>query len=217
VCVTIRDLGPGMTEQDLARLFDPFSGVGGEAALGLSVAWGVMTRLGGALSATSRRGEGTTLVLSFPLAAPQRRAPLRLAPREKRSNRILIIDDEADNLDVLQEVLELEGQEVEAARSGPEALARFDRGERFDLVLCDVGMPEMSGWNVAREIRRLAPQTPVWMLTGWANEIAESDPHRMLVRGVLAKPLDLDLLRALLVTPPPTLPTPDEGASAAHH
>ena len=215
VCVTITDLGPGMREQELSKLFDPFSGTG-ETALGLSVAWGVMARLGGSLSASSRRGEGTTFTLTFPLAAPQRREPPRRLQPERRTRRILIIDDEADNLDVLREVLELEGQEVEAARSGPEALAAFDRGGRFDLVLCDVGMPEMSGWQVAREIQRIAPGTPVWMLTGWANEIGERDPRRDFVRGVLAKPLDLDQLRTLLHGPQPA-PPPNEGASANVH
>jgi len=169
-----------------------------ESALGLSVAWGVMSRLGGSLQAQSRRGEGTTFTLTFPLAAPPRREPPRAAGAEHRTHRILIVDDQQDNLDALREVLELENQEVEAVRGGPEALALFGRGERFDLVLCDVGMPEMSGWQVAREIQRIAPGTPVWMLTGWANEIGESDPRLGYVRGVLAKPLDLERLRLLL-------------------
>ncbi len=198
VLVTIRDAGKGLDEEDLARLFDPFSGVAGESALGLSVAWGVMSRLGGSLQAQSRRGEGTTFTLTFPLAAPPRREPPRAAGAEHRTHRILIVDDEQDNLDALREVLVLENQEVEAVRGGPEALALFGRGERFDLVLCDVGMPEMSGWQVAREIQRIAPGTPVWMLTGWANEIGESDPRLGYVRGVLAKPLDLERLRLLL-------------------
>jgi CheY-like chemotaxis protein len=135
--------------------------------------------------------------------------------KTRRRSTILIVDDEQDNLDVLREVLELEGQEVRCSRTGPEALALFDRGERFDLVLCDVGMPEMSGWQVAREIERIAPGTPVWMLTGWANEIGEQDPRRRYVRGVLAKPLDLDQLRSLLTpSPQPTAPAPN--ASAMH-
>ena len=212
VVVSICDVGPGLHEQELSKLFDPFSG-SGETALGLSVAWGVMSRLGGSLEARSRRGEGTTFTLTFPLAVPQRREPPRSISPDRPSRRILIVDDEGDNLDVLREVLELEGQEVEAARSGPEALAAFDRGGRFDLVLCDVGMPEMSGWQVAREINRIAPGTPVWMLTGWANEIGEGDPRRQYVKGVLAKPLDLDQLRSLLSNPQPA-PPPDEGASA---
>jgi CheY-like chemotaxis protein len=207
-----------MYEEDLARLFDPFSGVAGESALGLSVAWGVMSRLGGSLQAQSRRGEGTTFTFTFPLAAPPRREPPRPArpvPVKPRTRRILIVDDEQDNLEVLREVLELENQDVEVAQGGRDALALFDRGERFDLVLCDVGMPEMSGWQVAREIQRVAEGTPVWMLTGWANEIGESDPRRRYVRGVLAKPLDLEELRSLLSSSPgPTAPQPN--ASAMH-
>jgi len=215
VLVSIQDDGEGLDEEDLARLFDPFSGVAGESALGLSVAWGVMSRLGGSLQAQSRRGEGTAFTLTFPLAAPPRREPPRAAATERRTQRILIVDDEQDNLDVLREVLELENQEVEAIRGGPEALALLAQGERFDLVLCDVGMPEMSGWQVAREIQRIAPGTPVWMLTGWANEIGESDPRLDYVRGVLAKPLDLDRLRSLLHASPGA-PAARPDVSAVH-
>lgn len=216
VVVTIRDTGPGMHEQDLSRLFDPFSGVAGETALGLSVAWGVMSRLGGSLQAQSRPAEGTTFTLTFPLAAPPRlEAPK--PPPDRPTRRILIVDDERDNVDVLREVLELEHQEVTTALSGPEALSWFERGERFDLVLCDVGMPQMSGWQVAREIQRIAPATPVWMLTGWANEIGEGDPRRRYVRGVLAKPLDLEELRLLLAAPTrPGSPEPTSSAPAVH-
>src|SRR5436309_11196967 len=84
VVVTIRDSGEGMYEEDLARLFDPFSGVAGESALGLSVAWGVMSRLGGSLQAQSRRGERTILTLTFPLATRPRREPPVVLPKERR-------------------------------------------------------------------------------------------------------------------------------------
>jgi signal transduction histidine kinase/ActR/RegA family two-component response regulator len=215
VLVTIRDAGEGMNEEDLARLFDPFSGVAGETALGLSVAWGVMSRLGGSLQAQSRPGEGTAFTLIFPLAAPPRQEPAHAPAGERRTRRILIVDDEQDNLEVLREVLEMENQRVESVRSGPDAIELFERGERFDLVLCDVGMPQMSGWQVAREIQRIAPGTQVWMLTGWANEIGEADPRRRYVRGVLAKPLDLEQLRSLLTTSPGP-PAPQPGASAMH-
>jgi signal transduction histidine kinase/CheY-like chemotaxis protein len=207
VLVTIRDAGGGMSEEDLTRLFDPFSGVAGETALGLSVAWGVMSRLGGSLQAQSRPSEGTTFTLTFPLAAPPRHNPVQAPRGERHTRRILIVDDELDNLEVLREVLEMENQRVESVRSGPDAIDLFERGERFDLVLCDVGMPQMSGWQVAREIQRIAPGTQVWMLTGWANEIGEGDPRRRYVHGVLAKPLDLDQLRSLLTTSP--APQPD--------
>jgi signal transduction histidine kinase/ActR/RegA family two-component response regulator len=222
VCVTIRDSGAGLEQEDLTRLFDPFSGVAGDSSLGLSVAWGVMSRLGGQLSASSQPGEGTSFALWFPLAITQQRREPVLAPRpaQRLRRRILLVDDEADNLDVLREVLQLEGHDVEIARSGPEALARIDSmarsdtAARFDLVLCDVGMPEMSGWQVARELEGRTPRTPVWMLTGWANEIGDSDPRLRLVRGVLAKPLDLDRLRTLLAGS--LVPPPEVEAAALH-
>ena len=210
VCVTISDSGPGMSQEDVERMFDPFAGVAGEAALGLSVAWGVMTRLGGTISARSSHGNGTIFTLGFPLAAPARSEKQLAAKREPRSRHVLLIDDEPDNLEVLRELLRIEGHEVAIAQSGPEALAIAREQGPFDIALCDVGMPKMSGWQVARELGRQSPGTQIWMLTGWANEIADSDPRRELVRGVLAKPLDLDQLRALLSEPAP-LPS-HEGA-----
>ena len=199
VAVSIWYDGSRLSEEKLATLFDPFSSATHESALGLSIAWGVMSRIGGTLNASSDAAHGTTYTLSFPLAGHHRRAP-PTRQVERHRQRVLVIDDEPDNLEVLREVLELEGQNVATAHGGPEALGLFERGEQFDLVLCDVGMPEMSGWHVAREIQRLAPQTRVFMLTGWAREISDSDPRRALVRGVLPKPLDLDELRRVLVS-----------------
>jgi CheY-like chemotaxis protein len=159
----------------------------------------VMARLGGGIRASSAPLRGTVFTLVFPFARVPQRPERVMAP--PRPHRVLLIDDEADNLEVLRELLQLEGQDVETAQSGPSALNLFRKGEEFDLVLCDVGMPEMSGWQVAREIQELAHGTPVYMLTGWANEIGAKDARRDLVRGVLAKPLDLDILRELLARP----------------
>jgi len=122
------------------------------------------------------------------------------------------VDDESDNLEVLEELLELEGHHVDTEMSGKAAVERFHRGERYDLVLCDVGMPQMSGWEVVREIRRIAPAARIWLLTGWANEISEHDPRLADVQGVLGKPLDLERLRSLLGDPGGS--TPDQHALA---
>jgi two-component system CheB/CheR fusion protein len=111
---------------------------------------------------------------------------------------VLLVDDEVDNLEVLREVLAADGHLVSCAQSGHAALDLL-RGEgEFDLVLCDVGMPGMSGWQMVREARQLKPDLCIYMLTGWAREISAEDPHQKLVRGVLGKPLDLDRLRWLL-------------------
>jgi two-component system cell cycle sensor histidine kinase/response regulator CckA len=202
VIVTIADQGAGIPEESLSRVFDPFFSASDKRDTGLilSIAYGLMHRLGGRISASNRATGGAVFTLAFPCAAPAQRQKAR-AGGERRPVRVLLVDDEVDNLEVLQELLEMEGHRVDAAPSGPAALERFHRGERYDVVLCDVGMPQMSGWQVVREIRRIAPDVRIWLLTGWANEISEHDPRLADVQGVLGKPLDLEQLRLLLSHP----------------
>ena len=171
-----------------------------------------MERLGGSISAANRPGGGSVYSLTFPLASAQQPREEKKAQRPRRAS-ILLVDDESDNLEVLEELLTMEGHRVETAASGKAAIERFQRGERYDLVLCDVGMSQMSGWQVVREIRRLEPSARIWLLTGWANEISEHDPRLADVQGVLGKPLDLDELRSLLGDPQG--PTPSEHHAMA--
>jgi signal transduction histidine kinase/ActR/RegA family two-component response regulator len=208
VVVTVKDEGRGIPEEHLPRVFDPFFSTSEtrETGLALSIAYGLMQRLGGSISATNRAGGGSVFTLEFPLAS---RSARRAAEQQKDSGqrlRVLLVDDEPDNVEVLQELLALEGHHAETATSGRAALDLFASGHQYDLVLCDVGMPEMSGWQVVRELHRLEPRLPIYLLTGWANEIGEHDPRLRSVRGVLGKPLDLDELRAILAGadgPPP--------------
>src|SRR5438128_686856 len=214
VVVTIADRGPGIPEEDLSRVFDPFfsSSETRETGLVLSIAYGLMERLGGSISAANRPGGGSVYSLTFPLASAQQPREQKKAHGPRRAS-VLLVDDESDTLEVLEELLTMEGHRVETAASGKAAIERFQRGERYDLVLCDVGMPQMSGWQVVREIRRLEPSARIWLLTGWANEISEHDPRLADVQGVLGKPLDLDELRSLLGDPQG--PTPSEHHAMA--
>jgi CheY-like chemotaxis protein len=113
---------------------------------------------------------------------------------------VLVVDDDPDVLEAVSLVLEDLGQVVDTAPSGPAALAQLDGGARYDLVLCDVGMPGMSGWSVAEQVRRRAPGVRLFLITGWAREIGPDDARRGLVDGILPKPLPVDALRALLAT-----------------
>lgn len=202
---TVEDGGPGVPEQHLGRMFDPFFTVSArrDTGIALSIAAGVMARLGGSVAVENRPGGGTVFTLTFPFARPDpaaARTPGGRAPAGPL--RVLLVDDEADNLEVLAEVLAADGHRVTGAQSGREALEILRADDSFDLILCDVGMPGMSGWQVVREALQLHPRLCIYMLTGWAREVPDDDPRARLVRGVLGKPIDLDLLRRLIAEIP---------------
>jgi CheY-like chemotaxis protein len=219
VLLTVADEGRGIPEEHLPRVFDPFFSTSEtrETGLSLSIAYGLLQRLGGTISAANRSGGGSVFTLSFPQAV---RATRRRARQHRdggrRGLRVLLIDDEKDNLEVLQDLLALEGHEAHAAASGRAALDLVRGGRPFDLVLCDVGMPEMSGWQVVREMHELDPRMRLYLLTGWANEIGEHDPRLRGVSGVLAKPLDLDELRSVLAEPAEPPPSQAEPVTIAN-
>jgi CheY-like chemotaxis protein len=198
VILSFEDEGTGIPQENLARVFDPFFSTKGErgTGMGLSIAHGVMRRLGGSIGAANRpEAGGAVFTLTFPLAPEP---PLEEVARPRPGQRVLVIDDDRDNLEAIGMVLEGLGHEPIVEPSGRGALERLEAGERYDLVLCDVGMPEMSGWEVAEQIRTLASNTVVYMVTGWAHEIARDDPRRALVAGVLPKPLGIHALEKLL-------------------
>lgn len=112
-------------------------------------------------------------------------------------SRLLVVDDSEDVLESLQMVLDDLGYQVDTARSGSQALDRV-KSVFYGLVLCDVGMPGMSGWQVAEKIRSAVPGTKVFLLTGFADQIQSDDPRLELVDGVLPKPIEIDRLARFL-------------------
>ena len=200
VIATVEDEGRGVPEHHLLRVFDPFYSLSEtrDTGPGLSIAAGVMSRLGGTIEVHNRSSGGSIYTLSFPVVKGEARSTLPEPPRPSRSLRVLLVDDEADNLELLAEVLAADGHQVACAQSGRAALELLRGDTGFDLVLCDVGMPGMSGWQLVREAKALQPGLCIYMLTGWANEFAADDARKELVRGVLGKPIELDQLRWLL-------------------
>ena len=106
---------------------------------------------------------------------------------------ILIIDDEADVRELVADVLTGRGHSVTVAGGGREGLARFETG-RYDLVLTDLGMPDINGWEVARAVKASRADVPVLLLTGWADAVSPADVPR--VEGIIKKPFDLKHLAA---------------------
>ncbi|HTP29473.1 MAG TPA: response regulator [Anaeromyxobacteraceae bacterium] len=114
--------------------------------------------------------------------------------------RVLVVDDDPEVLEAAGLALRHLHQRVDLASSGAEAIARFTSGERFDLVLCDIGMPQLDGWGVAREVQVLAPGTRLYLVSGWARELGPERVRGVGAAGLLPKPVSLETLRALLAS-----------------
>jgi len=193
--IAVTDTGIGIPASRRDRVFDPFFTTKGPkgTGLGLSMTYGILTRHGGRITVESEEGCGSTFRLILPGASsPLPTAPVLRPPRRPvgASLRILVVDDEEVVGAVLGDMLAASGHSVQVARSGREALERFD-ADRFDLVLTDLAMPEMTGWQVARAIKDRTPTVRVVLVSGFGVEVSSEDLRAHGVDLVLAKPLQL--------------------------
>ena len=203
--IEVRDTGLGIPPEIVARIFEPFfttkpEGVG--TGLGLWICRGIVAGLGGELSVESRLGHGSTFRVTLPAATPDDAgdAPDALHPEaERRGERVLIIDDEPMILGALRRALDPDYQ-VTCLSSGREALARLSAGERFDVVLCDLMMPDMTGMDLHAEIGRVAPAQVERMIfvTGGAFTPKARDFLEQVPNPLVEKPVDFQNLRALM-------------------
>ncbi len=204
VLAEVADTGVGMTDEIRRHLFDPFFTTKGQSGtgLGLSVVYGIVSRHGGDIEVTSALGEGTTFLLSLPKAQESRvltEVDLERGESVSRPGRILVIDDEPDIADVLREALVAEGHLVETALSGLDGVKKAKLAD-FDVVFTDLGMPDMSGWEVATQIRDHAPRIPVVLVTGWGATLDDDEVRRHAIAAVVHKPFDLsDLVHTTAV------------------
>jgi CheY-like chemotaxis protein len=166
--------------------------------LGLSVNYGIVQRLGGELTIESTEGEGTTITFRLAVAdrpVPQPAAPLAPPPRALR---VLVIDDERDVREMLSDLLTDEGHETLEAASGAEGLQRLESDPAIDVVLSDLGMPGMTGWDVARAVKMRHPNMPVVLVTGWGDDPTGTADNKAAADVVMAKPITPMSLRAAL-------------------
>ncbi len=178
IVIEVADTGAGMEPAVLERIFEPFfttKEVGKGSGLGLSQVYGFVRQSGGHVAVDSRLGEGTRFRLMLraseetPDARPAPRASKR-APRGRE--RVLVVEDDANVLNLVVEMLTGLGYQVTSAPNAPAALGVLDTGERFDLLFTDVVMPGgMSGLELARETQKRTPSMAVLLASGFvANE-----------------------------------------------
>ena len=200
VFCAVADDGVGMDDEIRRRALEAFFTTKGPQAtgLGLSVAHSIVQRHGGELSVRPNEGKGTVITLRLPQVAPEAVVAESAPSSAGRALRILVIDDEQPVRDALADSLAEDGHTVIAAASGPEGLARLADGVKVDVVMTDLGMPEMTGWDVARAVRTRHPGLPIGLITGWAVALELSDEERHAVDFVIAKPYTTDALRSAL-------------------
>lgn len=191
----VADSGVGMSEDVKSRMFEPFFTTKGTSGngLGLSMVYGIVSRHKGAVEVDTAPGKGTVVRMRFPTtsleSASVPKGPGTQAPYRAR---VLVVDDEPEILSVLREALERSGHEVETASSGSEGIERSRNG-RFDVVLSDLGMGEVSGWDVAKAVRKNGKGKPVLgLVTGWGATISEDLVKAHGVQFVIAKPFDVE-------------------------
>ena len=192
VVLTVADTGTGMPEAVRKRVFDPFFTTKGElgTGLGLSVSYSIVKRHNGEMRVDSQVGRGTTFTIVLPAAvALSSETPADADTLGSRRGRILLVDNDAQVLAILTEMLREGNHEVVPVASGPAAMDAFRPGA-FDLILTNLGMVGMTGWEVAQRIRARDRNVPVVFITGWGLHEEDQERCRHLgIHHVLFKPV----------------------------
>jgi PAS domain S-box-containing protein len=195
VFVSITDTGRGMSEDLKKNVFDPFfttkrpEGTG----LGMSTSYSKVARHGGKIEVDSEEGKGSTFTLQFPTtietASPITTPKPELETKDKKLS-ILVVDDEEDICNMLDEFLTRSGHKVKAAYSGAGAIALVKR-ERFDLVLCDLAMPDVFGYDVIKFINKLEKRPKIGIITGWGGTLKPMNDEEFKVDFIIRKSFEL--------------------------
>jgi len=214
--VQVRDTGAGIPEDRLEAIFEPFTQASASTArthggtgLGLTISRRFARGLGGDIVATSRPGEGSTFTLTIdpgPLTdtrwiepeAAMRSADFDSRPGEESTwsfppLKVLVVDDGQPNRELVRLVLEPAGLQVEEAEDGLQGVEKAMAGG-FSLILMDMQMPVMDGYEATATLRERGCETPVYALTADAMKGFESRLMEVGCKGFLTKPVDVDLL-----------------------
>ncbi|HEX9049319.1 MAG TPA: PAS domain S-box protein [Anaeromyxobacter sp.] len=205
--VHVRDTGLGIAPEVLPTIFEPFTQARqtlarseGGLGLGLALVKGLVALHGGEVTVSSVGEAGTEFVVAIPLAARPAAEVERGragAVADAAPHRVLVVDDNADAADTLAELFRLHGHEVEVAYDGPTALEAA-RARPPDVVLCDLGLPGMDGYEVARRLRAAFPALRLVAVSGYAQPEDVARAADAGFDGHVAKPPDPEKLASLL-------------------
>ena len=195
VRLCVRDTGTGIDPKVLDRMFDPFfttKGVGAGTGLGLSLVHGIVSDVGGAIDVTTELDQGTTFTIWLPVAgsAPPPTAEVEHELPRGNGEVVMVVDDEPSLVALAEEMLAQLGYEPVGFGSGIAASKAFaEDPKRFDVVLTDEMMPELSGIGLAREIHRIRPDLPIVIMSGYVHGVDSAIARSTGVGEILRKPL----------------------------
>jgi len=196
VHILVADSGSGMNEEIKSRMFEPFfttKGRGGGTGLGLSVVYGIVNSHRGFIEVESELGQGTTFHLYFPVQMrrfePTATSAATLAEIPGGTETLLVVEDEEMLLSLLKGVLESKGYKVLTCGNGDAALEVF-RAKRnsIDLIVTDVGLPKLNGWEVCRKINEIKPDAKMIVASGYLDPQVKSELRNSSAREFIHKP-----------------------------
>jgi CheY-like chemotaxis protein len=205
VIIEVRDTGRGISPQIRERIFDPFfttKAAGEGTGLGLWICQGILATLGGQIAVESEEGRGSVFRVTLPAAnidMPERGTEAQAVEAAGRGGRLLLVDDEPMILGALRRALAPDYQ-VTSVSDGRRALALLAAGERYDAILCDLMMPEITGMDLFAEVRRLMPDQCERMIfvTGGAFTPRAREFLDRVPNARVEKPIDFQTLRILI-------------------
>jgi CheY-like chemotaxis protein len=202
VLLAVADTGCGIPPEVMPRIFDPFfttRGVGGGMGMGLAICRNIITALGGSICVRSEPGQGTTVDVYLPRAehVPTEATEQQLAPAST-GRRVLVVDDEPRVLDLVRRLLR--GHELVTAANGREALERLRADRDFDVILCDLMMPELTGMDVYHSVRDTWPglHERIAFITGGAFTPETQRFLQQVDNPLLTKPFEPAHIRSLV-------------------
>ncbi|MEK7251479.1 MAG: response regulator, partial [Bacteroidota bacterium] len=195
-CISVTDTGIGMNDQIRSKIFEPFFSTKEHSrgtGLGLAVVYGIVNTHHGIIDVASEHGKGATFSLYFPI--PQSVTPTFMAEEQKMpevsggSETILVVEDEELLLELVQSLLESIGYNILIAKNGKEAVELYrDRKDHIDLVLTDLGLPKLGGWEASLQIKAINPKVKVVVATGYLDPAQKQEMMDTGIEEFVQKP-----------------------------
>ncbi|NQT68582.1 MAG: response regulator [Desulfobacteraceae bacterium] len=195
VCLTVANTGPGMDQSVISRVFEPYFTTkedGKGTGLGLAVVYGIVKSYKGDIRVYSEPGEGTAFHVYLPVLKSKIETEEidAITPVQKGTERILLVDDEEPIIRMEKQMLERLGYQVTACTSSPDALMAFRASPgKFDLVITDMTMPNMTGVQLSQKLLEIRPDIPIIICTGFSTKVDGEKAKAAGIRGYVMKPV----------------------------